>query len=91
MIIRVVVLTRPPPVESSRQHYSPKRNFSNVRRPFTRLYDPCVTLLPVALLSGEDLLATTLYGWAMLVGIALADLPAASSVASLLQPVALLA
>jgi hypothetical protein len=50
-----------------------------------------VTLLPVALLSGEDLLATTLYGWAMLVGIVLADLPAASSVASLLQPVALLA
>jgi hypothetical protein len=39
-----------------------------------------VTLLPVALLSGEDLLATTtLYGWAVIVGIALADLPAASS------------
>jgi hypothetical protein len=80
MIIRVVVLTRPPPVESSRQHYSPKRNFRNVHRPFARLYDPRATLLPIALLSGEDLLATTtLYGWAVIVGIALADLPAASS------------
>jgi drug/metabolite transporter (DMT)-like permease len=63
----------------------------------------CAALLPVAILSGEDLLATTLYGWAMLVGIALvsqvggqsmityalADLPAAfSSVGLLLQPVA---
>ena len=63
----------------------------------------CVALLSVALISGEDLLATTLYGWAMLVGItlvsqvggqslityALADLPAAfSSVGLLLQPVA---
>jgi drug/metabolite transporter (DMT)-like permease len=60
-------------------------------------------LLPVALISGEDLIATTLYGWLMLAGIALvsqvggqsmityalADLPAAfSSVALLLQPVA---
>lgn len=63
----------------------------------------CAALLPVAVLSGEDLLATSLYGWAMLVGIALvsqvggqsmityalADLPAAfSSVGLLLQPVA---
>jgi drug/metabolite transporter (DMT)-like permease len=63
----------------------------------------CAALLPVAILSGEDLLATTLFGWAMLVGIALvsqvggqsmityalADLPAAfSSVGLLLQPVA---
>jgi drug/metabolite transporter (DMT)-like permease len=63
----------------------------------------CAVLLPVAVISGEDLLATTLHGWAMLVGIALvsqvggqsmiayslADLPAAfSSVALLLQPVA---
>ena len=63
----------------------------------------CAALLPVAILSGEDLLATTLYGWAMLAGIALvsqvggqsmityalADLPAAfSSVGLLLQPVA---
>ena len=63
----------------------------------------CATLLPVALLSGEDLIATTLFGWAMLAGIALvsqvggqslityslADLPAAfSSVALLAQPVA---
>jgi drug/metabolite transporter (DMT)-like permease len=63
----------------------------------------CVVLLSVALLAGEDLLATTLYGWAMLAGIALvsqvggqslityalADLPAAfSSVGLLLQPVA---
>ena len=31
----------------------------------------CAALLPVAILSGEDLLATTLYGWAMLAGIAL--------------------
>jgi drug/metabolite transporter (DMT)-like permease len=63
----------------------------------------CLVLLSVALLAGEDLLATTLYGWAMLAGIALvsqvggqslityalADLPAAfSSVGLLLQPVA---
>ena len=63
----------------------------------------CVVLLPVALLSGEDLLATTAYGWSMLLGIALvsqiggqslityslADLPAAfSSVGLLLQPIA---
>jgi drug/metabolite transporter (DMT)-like permease len=63
----------------------------------------CAALLPVAFLSGEDLLATTFYGWAMLLGIALvsqvggqslityalADLPAAfSSVGFLLQPVA---
>jgi drug/metabolite transporter (DMT)-like permease len=63
----------------------------------------CVALLPVALLSGEDLLAPTAYGWLMLLGIAfvsqiggqslityaLADLPAAfSSVGLLLQPVA---
>ncbi len=63
----------------------------------------CVALLPVALLSGEDLLATTPYGWLMLLGIAfvsqiggqslitysLADLPAAfSSVGLLLQPIA---
>jgi drug/metabolite transporter (DMT)-like permease len=63
----------------------------------------CAALLPVALLSGEDLLATTAYGWLMLLGIALvsqiggqslityslADLPAAfSSVGLLLQPMA---
>jgi drug/metabolite transporter (DMT)-like permease len=63
----------------------------------------CAALLPVALLSGEDLLATTARGWAVLLGIALvsqvggqgliayalAHLPAAfSSVALLLQPVA---
>ncbi|MCA1688455.1 MAG: DMT family transporter [Actinobacteria bacterium] len=63
----------------------------------------CVALLPIALLSGEDLLATTAHGWLMLLGIAfvsqvggqsfityaLADLPAAfSSVGLLLQPVA---
>jgi drug/metabolite transporter (DMT)-like permease len=63
----------------------------------------CVALLPVALLSGEDFLATTVYGWLMLLGIAfvsqiggqslitysLADLPAAfSSVGLLLQPIA---
>ena len=63
----------------------------------------CAALLPVALLSGEDLLATSAYGWLMLLGIALvsqiggqslityslADLPAAfSSVGLLLQPMA---
>jgi drug/metabolite transporter (DMT)-like permease len=61
----------------------------------------CIALLPIALLSGEDLLATTASGWLMLLGIAfvsqvgsqslityaLADLPAAfSSVGLLLQP-----
>ena len=63
----------------------------------------CVALLLIALLSGEHLLATSAYGWLMLLGIAfvsevggqslityaLADLPAAfSSVGLLLQPVA---
>jgi drug/metabolite transporter (DMT)-like permease len=63
----------------------------------------CVALLPIALLSGENLLATTAYGWSVLLGIAfvsrvggqslityaLADLPAAfSSVGLLLQPLA---
>jgi len=63
----------------------------------------CVALLPVALISGEALVATTAFGWATLLGIAfvsqvggqgmiayaLAHLPAAfSSVALLLQPVA---
>ncbi len=63
----------------------------------------CLALLPVALLSGEEFLATTAYGWLMLLGIAfvsqvggqslitysLADLPAAfSSVGLLLQPIA---
>ena len=63
----------------------------------------CAVLLPVALVAGENLLATTFFGWLMLVGIALvsqvggqsmityalADLPAAfSSVGLLLQPVA---
>lgn len=63
----------------------------------------CAALLPVAVISGEDLLATTIFGWTMLIGIALvsqvggqsmityalADLPAAfSSVGLLLQPVA---
>ena len=31
----------------------------------------CAALLPVTLLSGEDLLATSAYGWLMLLGIAL--------------------
>jgi drug/metabolite transporter (DMT)-like permease len=63
----------------------------------------CVALLLIALLSGEHLIATSAYGWLMLLGIAfvsqvggqslityaLADLPAAfSSVGLLLQPVA---
>ena len=63
----------------------------------------CAALLLLALVSGEDLLASTLYGWALLVGIALvshvggqgliayalAHLPAAfSSVSLLVQPVA---
>ncbi len=62
----------------------------------------CVVLLSVALLAGENLLATRLYGWAMLAGIALvsqiggqslityalAELPAAFSVRLLLHPVA---
>ena len=63
----------------------------------------CAVLLPVAILSGEVLVATTFFGWMMLAGIALvsqvggqsmityalADLPAAfSSVGLLLQPVA---
>ncbi|HEX2721580.1 MAG TPA: DMT family transporter, partial [Gemmatimonadaceae bacterium] len=62
-----------------------------------------VALLPVALLSGENLLATSVYGWAVLLGVALIShasgqslvayalsyLPAAfSSVGLLLQPVA---
>ena len=61
----------------------------------------CAALLPVALLSGESLIATTAFGWAMLLGLALvshaggqsliayalAHLPAAfSSVSLLLQP-----
>jgi drug/metabolite transporter (DMT)-like permease len=61
----------------------------------------CAVLLPVALVSGEGLIATTVYGWAMLLGLALishaggqsliayalAHLPAAfSSVSLLLQP-----
>ena len=61
----------------------------------------CAALLPVALLSGESLIATTAYGWAVLLGLALishaggqsliayalAHLPAAlSSVSLLLQP-----
>jgi len=61
-----------------------------------------VVLLPVALLSGEELLVTSAYGWAILLGLALlshaggqsliayalAHLPAAfSSVGLLLQPV----
>lgn len=61
----------------------------------------CAALLPVALLSGESLIATTVYGWAVLLGLALishaggqsliayalAHLPAAfSSVSLLLQP-----
>ena len=63
----------------------------------------CVALLPITLLSGEDLLAATAYGWAVLLGVALIShaggqslityalsyLPAAySSVGLLLQPVA---
>ena len=62
----------------------------------------CVALLPITLLSGESLLATTVYGWAVLLGVALishaggqslvtyalSSLPAAfSSVGLLLQPV----
>lgn len=61
----------------------------------------CAALLPVAVISGESLVATTLFGWAMLIGLALvshvggqsliafalAHLPAAfSSVSLLLQP-----
>ncbi len=61
----------------------------------------CAVLLPVALVSGEGLIATTVYGWAVLLGLALvshaggqsliayalAHLPAAfSSVSLLLQP-----
>ena len=61
----------------------------------------CAVLLPVALVSGEGLIATTVYGWAILLGLALishaggqsliayalAHLPAAfSSVSLLLQP-----
>jgi len=60
-------------------------------------------LLPIALISGESLIATTLFGWSMLIGLALvshaggqsmiayalAHLPAAfGSVSLLLQPVA---
>jgi drug/metabolite transporter (DMT)-like permease len=63
----------------------------------------CVALLPITLFSREDLLATTAYGWAVLLGVALIShaggqslityalsyLPAAfSSVGLLLQPVA---
>ncbi len=63
----------------------------------------CIALLPVALVSGEALIATTAYGWAVLAGLALlshvggqgmiayalAHLPAAfSSVSLLLQPAA---
>ena len=63
----------------------------------------CAALLPITLLSGENLFATSLYGWAMLLGVALvshaggqslvtyalSSLPAAfSSVGLLLQPVA---
>jgi drug/metabolite transporter (DMT)-like permease len=63
----------------------------------------CVALLPITFLSGEDLLAATAYGWAVLLGVALIShaggqslityalsyLPAAlSSVGLLLQPVA---
>ncbi|MBA2346374.1 MAG: DMT family transporter [Rubrobacter sp.] len=63
----------------------------------------CVALLPITLLSRENLLATTVYGWAVLLGVALishaggqslvtyalSSLPAAfSSVGLLLQPVA---
>jgi len=63
----------------------------------------CAALLPITLFSGEDLLATTAYGWAVLLGVALIShaggqslvtyalsyLPAAfSSVGLLLQPVA---
>lgn len=63
----------------------------------------CLALLPVALLSGESLIAQSAYGWAILIGLAwlshaggqsliahaLADLPAAfSSVSLLLQPAA---
>jgi drug/metabolite transporter (DMT)-like permease len=61
----------------------------------------CAALLPVALLSGESLIATTVYGWMVLLGMALvspaggqsliayalAHLPAPfSSVSLLLQP-----
>lgn len=61
----------------------------------------CVALLPIALLSGESLIATSLWGWAVLLGLAwishvggqgliayaLAHLPASfASVALLLQP-----
>ncbi len=63
----------------------------------------CAALLPVALISGESLIATTLFGWLMLIGLALishaggqsmiayalAHLPAAfGSVSLLLQPAA---
>ena len=63
----------------------------------------CVALLPITLFSREDLLATTAYGWAVLLGVALIShaggqsfityalsyLPAAfSSLGLLLQPVA---
>lgn len=63
----------------------------------------CAALLPVALISGESLVATTLFGWLMLLGLALishaggqsmiayalAHLPAAfGSVSLLLQPAA---
>jgi len=63
----------------------------------------CAALLPIALISGESLVATTLFGWLMLIGLALishaggqsmiayalAHLPAAfGSVSLLLQPAA---
>ncbi len=63
----------------------------------------CAALLPIALISGESLIATTVFGWAMLLGLALishaggqsmiayalAHLPAAfGSVSLLLQPAA---
>lgn len=63
----------------------------------------CAALLPVALISGESLIATTVFGWSMLIGLALvshaggqsmiayalAHLPAAfGSVSLLLQPAA---
>ena len=63
----------------------------------------CAALLPIALISGESLVATTVFGWAMLAGLALishaggqsmiayalAHLPAAfGSVSLLLQPAA---
>ncbi len=46
----------------------------------------CVALLPVALLSGEDFLATTVYGWLMLLGIAFVSQVGSQSLITYLRP-----